>query len=80
MKEHQDLSQGGSVEPEKFYDKQQIPSIVLYLNDFILKGKVWTLDGFVRELDDFHKILRFRYTKGGHKTNQNSKIRHTFIC
>jgi hypothetical protein len=35
---------------------------------------------FMEELEKFYKLARIRYTKGGHKTNQDKKIRKSFIC
>jgi hypothetical protein len=35
---------------------------------------------FMELLDRFYRLTRIRYTKGGHKTNQNLKVRKSFIC
>lgn len=49
--------------------------IVEFFKDFLTPNKVWTLQGFMESLDTMYELTRVRFTKGGHKTNQDHKMR-----
>ena len=45
--------------------------IVQFFKDFLNSEKVWTLQDFMLSLDTMYELTRVRFTKGGHKTNQD---------
>ena len=42
--------------------------------------KQWTLREFQQVVEDFYRVSRFKYTKGGRKVNSDGTVRVTFIC
>jgi hypothetical protein len=54
--------------------------IVTFYQDFLDPKKVWSLEEFMQSLDTMYELTLVRFTKGGHKTNQDNKMRQSFIC
>ena len=48
---------------------------VAFMKSFCEPGKVWTIQQFMGQLDQLYELTRIRFTKGGHKTNQDNKTR-----
>ncbi len=74
-----------SADPEAFFadpliNFTQAYETVEFLKNFSASDKVWTLTEFMIELDRLYELTRIRFTKGGHKTNQDNKMRQSFIC
>jgi hypothetical protein len=45
--------------------------IVDFFKEFLGPHKVWTLQEFMHDLDTMYELTRVRFTKGGHKINQD---------
>ena len=54
--------------------------IVVFMKSFCEPSKVWSIQQFMMQLDQLYDLTRIRFTKGGHKTNQDNKTRQSFIC
>ena len=65
---------------EKYYSQSEMALIEGFVDSFRTNKDGWTEQQFMEQLKKLYKLARIRYTKGGHKTNQDNKIRKSFIC
>ena len=64
----------------KFYSAATAADIMTFLKDFLDDTIVRSEAQFMDQLEQLYRLARIKYTKGGHKTNQDRKIRKSFIC
>ena len=62
------------------YSPYTINLIHAFAISFVDPTKERTEAQFMQDLEQFYRLTRIRYTKGGHKKNNDDKIRKSFIC